>query len=561
MSTPPPVPPVADADRYVSYSLASVSTSYVDVPFPVYGDQSDLRVVVDGDDLNTAYWALVSASGAPLNTLSQPLTDGRVAFSPAISADTVEIYGEIHPRQTVMPTAPGIGRREFNQTVGYVLSSLREFWTTLGRYRAQPFGFDASGPLSERAQWGDKSKGFRFAQLDDASGRPLLFVKLSDTLDDWSQAINFRGPAGVNATGGTVTSVATGFGLKGGAVTTTGTLALDPTQFAMGFQNRLFNGGMEIDQRNAGAAATLATASGVTNYTVDRWYGYISTSASGFSAQRVSVKTGGVNYALRVKRVSTTTATPTVYLAQPLETDANIDLQGKTVTLFFRARKGADFSGGTLGYSVVGGKGTNQSAASLAASTWTNQTVISTGTVTLGTDFAVFSAQAAIGADITQLAVSFSFSPSGTAGANDYYDITDVELRPGAWATADYAPERRPTPVELSLCQRFFSKSYPQGTVPGATRTGGSGAVTVGNLGGCTGENSPIIFPMTMRSAPTVTVYDNAGTSAKTSYKYSGSWTDNVAATVAVNSDRSAVVTATEVAYYYSFDWSATAEL
>ena len=40
-----------------------------------------------------------------------------------------------------------------------------------------------------------------------------------------------------------------------------------------GFKNRIINGGMKIDQRNAGASQTI-TAAAALAYTVDRWYAY-----------------------------------------------------------------------------------------------------------------------------------------------------------------------------------------------------------------------------------------------------------------------------------------------
>ena len=40
-----------------------------------------------------------------------------------------------------------------------------------------------------------------------------------------------------------------------------------------GFKNRIINGAMMIDQRNAGASQTF-TAAAALAYSVDRWYGY-----------------------------------------------------------------------------------------------------------------------------------------------------------------------------------------------------------------------------------------------------------------------------------------------
>jgi hypothetical protein len=177
MPTPPPVPPVADTDRYVAYAPAGATTTLVDVPFPVYGDASDLRVLVDGNEPDTGSWSLISKSGAALNTLSQPIADGQIYFAPAVAPQTIEIYGAIHPRQLAMPTAPGIGRREFNQALGYILSALREAWTLAKLFRNQPLGFDAAGPLGSRAQYDLEAAGFRFAVTDDASSTSSFLTR------------------------------------------------------------------------------------------------------------------------------------------------------------------------------------------------------------------------------------------------------------------------------------------------------------------------------------------------------------------------------------------------
>jgi len=564
MTTLPGVPPVADADRYVKYTIGGLSTLSVAVPFPVYGDGTDLNVYADGNLVNVANWSLSSASGFPMASLSQPITDGLVNFFPAISPTTIEVYGAIHPRQLVMPTAPGIGRREFNQSIGYILSALREAWTSVKQTRNLPFGFDAAGPLASKSSYDAQVAGFRYAVTDDGSGRPILYIKKSAVSGDWSGPINFQGPAGVNATGGTVSNVATGGGLKGGPITVTGTLALDPSTFGWGLRNRLLNGAMAIDQRNAGAAYTIGVISGVTNYSVDRWGAYLSAANTGYTAQRIAIKAGGVNYALRLARANGTTSTPTVFLHQVLETDDIIDLQGKTVTLSWKARAGANFSpaAGALTWTLIGGTGTDQSAALLAAGSWTGQTNLGTGSVNLLAGITKFSAQISVGSSITQLAVRFSFVPTGTAGAADYMDITDVQLEQGAIAAADVETERTRTSVELARCQRYYQKSYGQSAVPGTNVGAGNGGIGFGFTGlTITVVIQEIKLTTPMRVAPAVVSYDNTGNVGKVASHAGGVYTQNVAATIAALSDASIYLTFSASTDGFSADYTANAEL
>lgn len=125
MATLPAIPPVPDQDRVLFLNVTSPTTT-VNVPFPVYGAQEDLQVIVNFDTLDDADWTFTSASGTPLNLLPLPITDGVVTFTTPVVAGTIEIIGNYQPRQVIQPSAPGISRREFNQTTSSILSCLRE---------------------------------------------------------------------------------------------------------------------------------------------------------------------------------------------------------------------------------------------------------------------------------------------------------------------------------------------------------------------------------------------------------------------------------------------------
>lgn len=241
MTTLPAIPPVADSDRSVTYAPGGASTTLVDIPFPVYGDETDLAVYLDGALLGTGFYGLASKSGVGVSSLPQPLTDAQVFFDPPVTPNVIEIVGSIRPRQTVMPSAAQIGRREFNSTVGYVLSALREFRAKIDDL-APVISFDAKGPLSGRPAAGSVDAGYTYLQTDDGSKRAVVWI--SDGAA-WSEII-LTGPTGADGADGAA-------GAPGASTSS--------------FRNRLINGNFAINQTSH--TSGLALAAGV--YGHDGW--------------------------------------------------------------------------------------------------------------------------------------------------------------------------------------------------------------------------------------------------------------------------------------------------
>jgi len=142
-------------------------------------------------------------------------------------------------------------------------------------------------------------------------------------------------------------------------------------------------------------------------------------------------------------------------IAQGWETDDSKYYAGKEVTLSFRARGGANWSpsSGTVGFGLVGGEGTNENCVGM---TNTDTIVRVDANLPQGGGFVTYSGTATVPADKTQLALQISWSTVGTAGANDYWDVREVQLELGDTVTQF---ENRSTGEEFQLCQRYFEKS------------------------------------------------------------------------------------------------------
>ena len=229
---------------------------------------------------------------------------------------------------------------------------------------------------------------------------------------------------------------------------------LDGTQYSGG-KNRVLNSAMQVWQRGTTA---LATATGLGNgFTSDRWQLYRSgfnANASG-SRQTTSDTTNlpFIQYCNRIQRTAASTGTQTIFLAQNFESINSIPLAGKTVTFSFYARAGANYSATSniLVASVLSGTGTDENMANVYAG---QATVIGQNT-TLTTTWQRFTYSGSVASTATQIGVRFEFTPTGTAGANDYFEVTGVQLEASTVASA-FSTNGSTYQAELAACQRYF---------------------------------------------------------------------------------------------------------
>jgi hypothetical protein len=220
-------------------------------------------------------------------------------------------------------------------------------------------------------------------------------------------------------------------------------------------KNAVIDGGMDIWQR--GTSIALAASTGTT-YTADRWCTQTGANQAITISRQVTGDTTNlpnIQYALRYQRNSGQTGTGTLSFIQNIETINTIPFVGKQVTVSFYARAGANFSSPSnlLSFTLITGTGTDQNA----FSTFTNQAnAIGVGD-SLTTTWQRFSHTATLGTSITQLALDFAYAPTGAAGANDYFDITGVQLELGSTATT-FSRAGGSIGGELALCQRYYRR-------------------------------------------------------------------------------------------------------
>lgn len=238
---------------------------------------------------------------------------------------------------------------------------------------------------------------------------------------------------------------------------------LDTSIPLSGFRNKIINGGFDIWQRGT----TIAGLNNSVSYSADRWCIFRSLAAN-YTLSRRSVtpsELSGFNYCARYQRTSGDTSVALLYLGITFESISVIPLAGKTVTLSFYARKGANFSGSILDTQIEFGTGTDTSF--LTQPTSPSITNMSS---TLTTSWQLFQQTVSVPSTSTAARIFWDYTPTGTAGTNDYFEITGVQLEVSSQITPF---EQRPVATELALCQRYYEKSYDIGTEPLTSTTQG----------------------------------------------------------------------------------------
>jgi hypothetical protein len=241
------------------------------------------------------------------------------------------------------------------------------------------------------------------------------------------------------------------------------------------FRNRIINGAMVIDQRNAGASVTPTSTN---TYTIDRWKFYLS-QASKFSTQQnagsVTPPVGFSNY-LGVTSLSAYTvgASENFTLSQVVEGFNTADLQwgtanAQTVTLSFWVRSSLTGTfGGAFG-NTAGNRSYPFTYTISVANTWEQKSITvvgdTSGTWGTGNASSIFlylnlgagstvSGTAGAWAGTFYVSATGATSVVGTNGATFY--VTGVQLEAGTTASPF---EYRLYTTEFQLCQRYFQKA------------------------------------------------------------------------------------------------------
>ena len=283
-----------------------------------------------------------------------------------------------------------------------------------------------------------------------------------------------------------------------------------------GFQgrNRIINGHMAVDQRNAGASLNPADGA----FSVDRWKCAVYPTTGKYTVQQnagsVTPPTGFTNYlGITSSSAYTSGSTDQYFINQRIEGFNFADLgwgtaNAKTVTLSFWVYSSLAT---TFGGSIINSNGNRAypfSYTTTATNTWQQVSITITGETsgTWGTTngigaLVVFNlgcgsataGTAGAWVNAERYTVTGSTNLLATSGATLY--ITGVQLEEGTTATSF---ERETYSVTLQKCQRYYYRMNYDGTYGGGFGT--AAGMVGGNIRG------GLILPVQMRTSPTWTV-------------------------------------------------------
>ena len=293
-----------------------------------------------------------------------------------------------------------------------------------------------------------------------------------------------------------------------------------PTDGALSGRNRILNGDMRIDQRNAGAAVT-------SGFPLDRWQ--IELFSGGGAAnveQVVDSPTDGFYYSMKVDvtTADTSLAAGDVYtIRQIIEGNNVVDLRygltgAKTVTVSFWVKSNLT---GTFCAALRNGDNDRckpKEYTISSANTWEKKTLTFTGDTsgTWGrTNGRGIQLSFCLGSGTTRQGTVDTWNTSEVhctsnqtnlfaSTSNEWY-VTGVQFEVGEKST-DFVHE--PYDVSLARCQRYFEKSYNQGTTPGTASDFTGAYQSRDGTASTVVRYYPVIYKVTKRATPTVVIYN-----------------------------------------------------
>ena len=299
-----------------------------------------------------------------------------------------------------------------------------------------------------------------------------------------------------------------------GIIITAGTPILVNNSLSISGKNLLYNGHFQLWQRG-----TTFTASNSYFRCADRWRGGIPWPAGPAHSVTISrVAFGNQKFGCRVQRTAGNTSQSAIVLGQtllktmcydPIFNLARNGSSSQVLTVSFIANKGSTLPASSTFYVYVYQTTNNND---VDAFSFTGSTTVLQTLVTLTTANQQFSlTTSAVNSGAYQFAVVFFLltANADAAGANDYFEVTQVKLECGPVPTIYTFPSEA---EELDRCQPYYQKSFVLSTAP-ASAAGFTGGDKMRLVHASAGQElQKTTFQTRMWKNPTIEIFNPTGT-------------------------------------------------
>lgn len=281
-----------------------------------------------------------------------------------------------------------------------------------------------------------------------------------------------------------------------------------------GFKNGFINGALQVWQRGT------SFASGASQFTADRFKFRRGSVAAGATVSRQSGTWAAASYCARVQRDNGNAGAEAIYFGQQIASINCTRYQGKTVVITAFIRAGANFSGAgaTLGCLVHTGTGSDETVNEITGFATGVVTTALTAQAINTTGGRIYFPGHVVPSNATELAAFLNYTPSGTAGAADYFEITGFQIEiVNATDKAETPFEQVPVEVDLDRCERYCEKSFLAATTPAQNVGVNTGEHVFPALqAGATAQRSQRVrFRQRKHAAPVLTLYNPAAANAQ----------------------------------------------
>lgn len=209
------------------------------------------------------------------------------------------------------------------------------------------------------------------------------------------------------------------------------TTTTDETTSELVLGNAFDNGGFDV--WTGGTSFSNLSGDGDGDETADGWFLTQPASAANAVSQQAGFLVGSdaisQRYSARVGRPQSSSNVNEIRFWKTVKPEIAWRLRGKSVTLRYTLVAGADFSASGLSVTLATGTTENEDGDLIDSGGFAGHVNVVSQARSITTTSVRYEDTVTLGDTIKEIGVQFSYVPVGTAGANDWFQVQDVDLK------------------------------------------------------------------------------------------------------------------------------------